>query len=107
MVHGGVISTVLDEVMAWSLYRHQIWAVTAELTVRYRMPLAVGESTYSVGWKVRRRRRRVDMAAELRRDADGALLAQATAVFIEVSADQADAWRQRYLGERDEVWSMK
>jgi len=98
MVHGGVISTVLDEVMAWSLYRQETWAVTAELTVRYRVPVAVGERTRAAGWEVASRGRRIEMAGEIRREADGAVLATATALFIRVPETQAEAWRERYLG---------
>lgn len=97
MVHGGVISTVLDEVMAWSLYRNDIWAVTGSLTVRYRAPIQVGESTRAVGWLMERRRRLIETAGEIRRESDGAVLATATATFVEVPGEQAEAWRQRYL----------
>lgn len=102
MVHGGVISAVLDEVMAWSLYRHHIWAVTGEMTVRFRAPIAVGEPTRATGWEVASRGRRIEMAGEIRRERDGALLATATALFIRVPEAQAAAWRERYLaqGER-------
>lgn len=98
MVHGGIISTVLDEVMAWSLYRQQIWAVTAEMSVRYRAPIQVGERTRATGWEIASRGRRIEMAGEIRRGRDGAVLATATALFIRVPEAQAAAWRDRYLG---------
>jgi len=97
MVHGGVISTVLDEVMAWSLYRNQVWAVTGSLNVRYRAPIRVGERTRAIGWQVDRRGRRIEMAGEIRRESDGAILAGATAVFVQVPESQAEEWRARYL----------
>lgn len=97
MVHGGVLSTVLDEVMAWSLYRHATWAVTAELTVRFRAPVRVGVITRATGWQVSARGRRIEMAGEIRRRDDDAVLATATALFIRVPEAQAAAWRDRYL----------
>lgn len=96
VVHGGIISTVLDEVMAWSLYRHDIWAVTGTLTTRYRQPIRIGEKTRATGYLVRDRRRAIEMRSELRRVADGVVLADATATFIRVTEDQARAWRDRY-----------
>ena len=96
MVHGGVISTVLDEVMAWSLYRNQVWAVTGALNVRYRAPIQVGERTRAVGWQIDRRGRRIEMAGEIRREDDGAVLARATATFVQVPDAQAEEWRARY-----------
>lgn len=105
MVHGGVISTVLDEVMAWSLYRQETWAVTGELTVRYRAPLRVGEETTAVGWTVGQRGRRIEMAGEIVRDSDGSVIARATAIFVAVPEDQAETWRQRYLGSKGQFTS--
>lgn len=102
MVHGGVISTVLDEVMAWSLYRQETWAVTGELTVRYRSPIRVGEATITIGWMTGRRSRRIEMAGEIVRESDRIVLARATAVFVAVAGSQAEAWRERYLGSRSQ-----
>lgn len=97
VVHGGIISTVLDEVMAWSLYRHDIWAVTGTLTTRYRQPIRIGEETRATGYLVQDRRRAVEMRGEIRRVKDGMALADATATFIRVPEDRARAWRERYL----------
>jgi acyl-coenzyme A thioesterase PaaI-like protein len=101
MVHGGVISAVLDEVMAWSLYRNEIWAVTGELSVRFRAPVEVGDATRATGWRVSQHGRRIEMASELRRRRDGAVLATATALFIRVPEAQAAAWRERYLARKE------
>jgi acyl-coenzyme A thioesterase PaaI-like protein len=95
MVHGGVISTVLDEVMAWSLYREQIWAVTGSLSVRYRAPIRVGQETRAIGWQVDRRGRRIEMAGEIQ-EVGGKVLASATATFVQVPESQAEEWRSRY-----------
>lgn len=101
MVHGGVIGAVLDEVMAWSLYRQETWAVTAEMSVRYRAPVQVGELTRATGWQVAARGRRIEMAGEIRRRSDGAVLATATALFIRVPEEQATVWRERYLAREE------
>src|SRR3712207_1107554 len=45
IVHGGIISTVLDEAMAWATARAGYWAMTGDMRVRFRRPLTVGEST--------------------------------------------------------------
>ena len=96
MVHGGIITTVLDEVMAWSLYRHGVWAVTGQLTTRYRKPIILGEATTATGFLVRDRGRAIEMRGEVRRDVDGILLADATATFIRVPESQAVEWQERY-----------
>ncbi|MGH2531215.1 MAG: PaaI family thioesterase [Thermomicrobiales bacterium] len=97
IVHGGIISTVLDEVMAWALYAEAIWAVTARISVAFRKPVEVGVPTRAVGWIEADRGRGLDVVSELRRDADGLVLATATASFIRVPREQAAAWQGRYL----------
>lgn len=96
MVHGGIVTTVLDEVMAWSLYRHRIWAVTGELTTRYRKPIVIGESTLARGFIVQDKGRAILMRGEIRRRADGVVLAEARATFIRVPERQRLEWEQRY-----------
>lgn len=98
MIHGGIVCTVLDEVMAWSLYREQIWAVTGQLQVRYRQPVPVGDRLRAIGTIARNRGRVIETRGEIRREADDALLAEATATFVRVPGDQAATWRERYLG---------
>ncbi|MEI2727020.1 MAG: PaaI family thioesterase [Verrucomicrobiota bacterium] len=44
VVHGGILATVLDEIMVWACaVPTRKFAYCAELTVRYRHPLAPGE----------------------------------------------------------------
>ncbi len=44
ITHGGVISTMLDEMMVWAAAGRNADVVTAELTIRYRKPLPVGRT---------------------------------------------------------------
>jgi acyl-coenzyme A thioesterase PaaI-like protein len=38
MVHGGIVTTLLDEAMAWAISTRGIWAVTAKIEVRFPAP---------------------------------------------------------------------
>ncbi|HET8523946.1 MAG TPA: PaaI family thioesterase [Thermomicrobiales bacterium] len=100
IVHGGIISAVLDEVMAWSLYQRQIWAVTAKMELAFRKPVEVGVSTRAIGQIDADRGRVIEMSAQLRRVADDTLLAGATATFIKVPEQQAREWQAKYLRDR-------
>jgi acyl-coenzyme A thioesterase PaaI-like protein len=100
VVHGGIVSTVLDEIMAWALYERGIWAVTAELSVRFRRPIAVETATRAVGRLVVDRGRLVETSGEIRAVDDDAVLASATGLFVRVPEEQAAAWAERYLGPR-------
>ncbi len=46
ITHGGIIATVLDEVMLNLLYRKNIHALTAELKVRFLKATKVGEKLF-------------------------------------------------------------
>lgn len=46
MTHGGIIATLLDEVMANALFTKGIFVVTAEMTVRYIHKVPTGRKVY-------------------------------------------------------------
>ncbi len=99
IVHGGIISTVLDEAMAWATTSAGVWTVTAEMSVRFRRPLSVGDSTTVTAEVTENRGRIVATAGELTRDRDGAVIASATATFVRVSDAIANQWESRYLDD--------
>jgi uncharacterized protein (TIGR00369 family) len=101
VIHGGIISTVLDEAMAWATTQAEVWAVTAELAVRFRNPLAVGEPATVTARVSEHRGRLVATASELTRDRDGATIATATATFVRVTDTLAADWQRRYLADSD------
>src|SRR5215207_1584328 len=39
IAHGGIVCTILDEVMAWSVIGRGTWGVTARLNVAFRRPI--------------------------------------------------------------------
>jgi acyl-coenzyme A thioesterase PaaI-like protein len=43
LVHGGIIASLLDGAMTNCLFNRDVAAVTADLHVRYRHPVAIGE----------------------------------------------------------------
>lgn len=99
MVHGGIVTTLLDEAMAWAIAAGGVWAVTAKIGVRFRRPAESGVALRTSGRVVADRGRMIETAGELRRAGDGLLLAEATATFARVEEEQAAAWRERYLGD--------
>ncbi len=80
-VHGGIIFSALDDVMANVLYLQNIKAHTARCEIRYRQALAVGDSIFLKGWIENRRKRLVLLKGEARL-ADGALIADSEASFM-------------------------
>ena len=66
--HGGLMATLLDEAMMAYLYRNGIDAATAELTVRYREPVRLGQELTVHAWQAGRRGRLLEMESEALRD---------------------------------------
>ncbi len=81
IVHGGVVSTVLDEAMSKAVAGTRTEALTAELRVRFRHHVASGESFLIRGWIVRRDRRLIETEASLTAS-DGTEHAHAWARFL-------------------------
>ena len=94
IAHGGIVATLLDEVMAWSLVAEDNWGVTARLAIDYRRPTPIGTPLRAEGWIVRSRRRLVDTAGQVV-DEDGVVLATAKGLYL-----AADATRKRELQAR-------
>ena len=83
MLHGGVVTTALDEVMAWAaMLTEGVAVVTGTLDLRFRNPAPVATS-YLVEGRVRERRgRRVLMEGRLEDTAAGHDVASAAAMFL-------------------------
>jgi uncharacterized protein (TIGR00369 family) len=96
MVHGGIISTVFDEVMAWSVTNAGIWAVTGRLNTTYRKPVEIGVPAIARARVTDVTSRTADVTAEIRRVSDGMLLAEATARFVRVSKQTSEEWNAKY-----------
>lgn len=78
IVHGGIVSTMLDEAMGGYLYAKGCKAVTARLNIRYREATPVGKPLKIVGWITAQRGKFIDMAATVSL-ADGTVTAEGTA----------------------------
>jgi acyl-coenzyme A thioesterase PaaI-like protein len=96
VVHGGILCTILDEVMAWALVGEDNWGVTARMAVEFRRPVGVGVPIRAEGWITQSRRRVVDTAGHIVDAATGAQLATATGVYLAATPDRKRALRERY-----------
>ena len=80
VIHGGIIATLLDEVMAKAVIESGKNAVTARLQVSYRRAVHPGSSLHLEGWILESKTRTIKTAARIY-DQDGSY-AEAEAVFI-------------------------
>jgi uncharacterized protein (TIGR00369 family) len=57
IAHGGIVCTILDEVMAWALVDSDSWGVTARIQVEFKRPVPIGRLIRGEGRVVEMRRR--------------------------------------------------
>ncbi|MBF0329348.1 MAG: PaaI family thioesterase [Nitrospirae bacterium] len=84
IVHGGIISAVLDEAMIHASMSEGSTPVTAEIKVRFKNPLNVAEKTMVAASVKKRSGKLIEASAEMRRQSDYVLIAEASAKLIVV-----------------------
>ena len=96
IAHGGILATVLDEVMAWTLVTNDAWSVTAKLTVAFHRPVPIGRPIRAEGWIVETRRRVSRTAASITDAGTGEVLASAEGMYVAASAERRAELEARY-----------
>ncbi len=81
ILHGGIISTLLDGAMIHCLFARGHAAVTAELRIRFRHPVHIGQTTHIRAWITRYDKGYFELKSELHQQ--GLLKAQAVGKFLE------------------------
>ena len=84
--HGGIISTLLDEIMSWAvLYFKRFFFVTRKIEVKYIRPVLVDTPLTVSGWLVKRDCPDEEIMAKAEiRDEKGRLLARGAGEFIAI-----------------------
>jgi uncharacterized protein (TIGR00369 family) len=96
IAHGGILATVLDEVMAWALVGEDNWGLTARIAVDFKRPVSVGQALRAEGWVTRSRRRIVDTAGHIVDTGSGRVLAEATGTYVAADERRKAELRRRY-----------
>ena len=81
IVHGGIVSTVLDEAMSKAVAASGVKAVTAELRVRFRIHVVSGKMVHVRGW-IDSHNKRMTKAEAVLTSSDGSEFAHAWAIFL-------------------------
>jgi uncharacterized protein (TIGR00369 family) len=99
VVHGGILATLLDEIMVWACVAStRRVAYCAELTVRFQKPARPDAPLTVEAELVTNRRNKIFEARAWVRDADGALLSEATGKYLPVSDSEAQVMMTDLLG---------
>ena len=99
-VHGGLIATLLDEIMVWACaVQTKRFAFCAELNVRFQNPLRPAETVLATAELVENRRGKIFNAkAELRNEA-GEVVATATGKYLPIKEEIAAALAEDFVGD--------
>ena len=82
VTHGGILFSLLDDVMANVVFLRGERCYTAKADIRYRQPLPTGTPACLEGREVRRKGRLALLEGNIRRADNGALVAEATGSFM-------------------------
>ncbi len=100
IIHGGILCTILDEVMAWALVAQDSWGVTARMSIDFRRPVTVGQAIRAEGWIAESRRRIQTTAGRILDATTGAELATAQATYVAATEARKRELKEAYgVGE--------
>lgn len=86
IMHGGLISTLLDEAMAKVLSLNNIFALTAKMNIRFKKPVSIDQKLVITAEIVKNKTGLYFTEAELR-NINGELFAEAEAKFMKVKEE--------------------
>ena len=81
IVHGGIITTILDEAMFYAAFFEGVSCVTASIEAKFRHPILIGEPLTITGFVTGKRGKLVETEAAIS-SMDGTLLAEGKAKQI-------------------------
>jgi uncharacterized protein (TIGR00369 family) len=96
LVHGGIVCTILDEVMAWALIDHDSWGVTARMSVDFKRPVMVGQPIRAEGWILESKRRIQRTAGHIVDAESGVELATAQGTYVAATDAKKRELKERY-----------
>jgi uncharacterized protein (TIGR00369 family) len=99
-VHGGIIATVLDEIMVWACaVQTRRFGYCAELSVRFLSPLRPGVETIATAELVANRRDKLFEAKGELRETSGQLLATSTGKYLPIKETETAAMFDDFVGD--------
>lgn len=99
VLHGGIISAILDETIGRVAFLHDRWVQTAKLAIRYVKPAPLGQPLRAEGVLTRDARRLMEMHGTLVLAGTGEVLAEATGTFVPLSDEARDALARQLGGD--------
>ncbi len=106
IVHGGIVATVFDEVMVWTLYRWRYQPhVTARMEQRFRGVIEADTPLVAEAWIAADRGRRRTVEAHIHpADDPGRILAEASGIYLPAASSALESLPDVQQDELREVF---
>jgi uncharacterized protein (TIGR00369 family) len=97
VTHGGILATILDEIMVWACgVKTRQFAFCAELNVRYLQQVTPGMELWAEGELVVNRKNRIFEARSSIRDTTGCMLASATGKYMPIKEEKCQSFLEEF-----------
>ncbi len=83
IMHGGITSTILDEIMVYACKSYSVDVVTAKMEVRFLKPVPIGRKLVAKGKVIEKRGKAYLTEGEIKGE-DGSILARAKGTFFPI-----------------------
>lgn len=99
-IHGGIIATLLDEIMVWACaIQTKKFAYCAELNVRFQSPLRPGEEVLATAELVANRKNKIFEAKGEIKNHAGQTLATSTGKYLPIKEADLAAMMDDFVGD--------
>lgn len=106
MAHGGIASTLLDEVMSWAMiYFKRVFFVTRRMSIKYLKPVPLHTPLIAKG-SIEGEKRRLCKAKGFIQDEDQKILAKGEATFAVLSNDDLHSVPDKLKAEMSDLFEL-
>ena len=92
VMHGGLLTTMLDELIGRTAIAGDLWCMTAKLELRFRKPVPIGEPLKLKGEITKKTGRLLEGRGEIRL-ADGSLAVEAHGTYLRIPDEQIEQYK--------------
>lgn len=93
VMHGGLVTAMLDEIIGRTAIANDIWCMTAKLQVRFKNPVPVGVPLRLLGEMTLVSGRLLEGRGEIRCENDDKILAEARGTYLRIPEEQLEAYK--------------
>jgi len=86
-LHGGIISTILDEVMSRVCLIYGKWGMTANMSIKYLKPITIGTKFKAVAKTIRQNRKLIEVSGKIFLP-DNSLAIESSGIFLFIESEK-------------------